>query len=63
MLPQIRQIQRFVVDEQEAQTERVGVEGLAKGIGTVDRVDEEVGCDERRVWEYRQTGQLDGIHV
>jgi hypothetical protein len=56
-LPQIRQIQRFVVDEQEPQTERVGVEGLAKGMETEEEADA-VGCDDKRVCEYRQTGHL-----
>jgi hypothetical protein len=63
MLPQMRQIQRFVVDEQSTQEERVGVDGLAKGIGRAERVVlDDVGCDERRVWEYRQTGQLWDYH-
>jgi len=57
MLPQIRQIQRFVVDEQDAQTESVGVEGLAKGTETEEEADA-VGCEDKRFCEYRQTGHL-----
>lgn len=50
MFPQIKQIQRLVVDEQEEQEDNVGVDGLAKGMGTVDRVDaEDVGWEDRRV--------------
>jgi hypothetical protein len=44
MFPQIRQIQRFVVDEQSIHTESEGVEleGMAEGGGRV-RLEEEVG--------------------
>lgn len=49
MLPQIRQIQRLVVDSQDEQADRVGAEGLANGM---ERVEEEVlGCDDRSVCE------------
>ena len=57
MLPQIRQIQRFVVLSQSAQCARsLGAIDEEKGIGRV--VLEDVGCEERRVWEYRHTGHL-----
>jgi hypothetical protein len=42
MFPQIRQIQRLVVDGQELQVERVGVDGLENGIG-IERGWEEEG--------------------
>jgi hypothetical protein len=62
MLPQMRQIQRLVVEAQSAQEDRVGVDGLAKGIGREERdVLEDVGCEERSVWEYLHTGQLCGL--
>jgi len=57
MFPQMRQIQRLVVEGQSAQDERVGVDGFAKGIGRVVS-DDDLGCEESRVWEYRHTGQL-----
>jgi hypothetical protein len=46
------QIQRLVVDEQSMhdENEGVGCEGFANGIGRV-RLEEEVGWEERRVWE------------
>ena len=54
MLPQMRQIQRFVLEGesggQSAHCEEVGVE--VKGMGTVEReVLGEMGCEESRVWE------------
>lgn len=49
MLPQMRHIQRLVVDEQVEQRERVGLEGSEKGIGLVFRDEDVVGCEERSV--------------
>lgn len=63
MFPQIKQIHRFVVEEQTEQEDRVGVFGLANGMGTEERVDDELGWEERRVCEYRQTGHLYGSWV
>lgn len=64
MLPHIRHIHRFVVEEQEEHAESVGVEGFAKGMERVDLVEaEEIGWDESRVCEYRQTGHLNGVNV
>ncbi len=58
MFPQMRQIQRFVVDEQAEHDDMLAVDGLAKGMG-VGRVEEEdSGWDDMRFWEYLQTGQL-----
>jgi hypothetical protein len=52
MLPQMRQIH-------SAQEDLVGVDGLAKGIGREERdVLDDVGCEERSVWEYLHMGQL-----
>jgi hypothetical protein len=59
MFPQIRQIQRLVGLEQSTQAERVGVARLADGIEVEERrLFDDVRCEESRVWEYRQTGQL-----
>lgn len=56
MLPQIKQIQRFVVDWQDEQADKVGADGLANGI---ERVEEAaLGWDDRSVCEYRHTGHL-----
>jgi hypothetical protein len=42
-----------------AQEDLVGVDGLAKGIGREERdVLDDVGCEERSVWEYLHMGQL-----
>jgi hypothetical protein len=43
MLPQIRQIHKLVVEEQAAQVDSDGVEGLANGIGTEEREEEDGG--------------------
>lgn len=50
MLPQMRQIQRLVVDEQSTHAEREGVEleAFAKGMGRA-RLADEVGWDDMRV--------------
>lgn len=67
MLPQIKQIQRFELLAEEVepgdgggQAEQYEVETVdVNGIGTLDReVLADVGWDERRVCEYRQTGHL-----
>jgi hypothetical protein len=58
MFPQIRQIQRLVVEEHVEQDASVGAEGFANGIGTLDLAEDADGCEERSVCEYRQTGQL-----
>lgn len=50
MLPQIRQIQRFVVEEQAEHEDRGKLDGLAKGIGCDDRAEvDDVGCDDKSV--------------
>jgi hypothetical protein len=49
MLPQMRQIQRLVVDSQAEQADRVGAEGLANGIERVEEA--ELGCDDISVCE------------
>lgn len=60
MFPQIKQIQRFVVEEHIEQLDMVGLEVSENGIGLVPRVDVDgVGCEDRSVWEYRHTGHLD----
>lgn len=46
------------MEEQAEQMERGGEEGFAKGI-LAREVEEEVGWDDKRVCEYRHTGQLD----
>ncbi len=51
MFPQMRHIQRLVVDGQEEHEDNIGVEGLLKGIERDVRVDDDVGCDERKFWE------------
>lgn len=53
MFPQMRQIQRFVVEAQSAQCERSfgdaeGANGTARGVREVLGED---GCEERSVWE------------
>ena len=60
MLPQIRQIHKLVVEEQDAQVERVAEEGLVKGVDTEVDANAE-GCEHNKVCEYRQTGQLQGL--
>jgi len=59
MLPHIKHIHKFVEEEQSAHVEREGV-AFENGIGREREVDE-VGCEERSVCEYRQTGHL--VHV
>ena len=54
----MRHIQRFVVEEQEAQDDRSVLEGSEKGIERGDGEADDVGWDDRRVCEYRQTGHL-----
>lgn len=55
----MRHIQRLIAEEHDEQVESVGEVGFAKGIGTAGRVEDDgVGCDDIRVWEYRQTGHL-----
>ena len=49
MFPQMRHIHRLVVEGQEEQVDNIGVDGLANGIGTDEREDEEGGCEESRV--------------
>jgi hypothetical protein len=56
-LPHIRQIHKFVEEEQSAHVEREEVAAFENGIGREREVDD-VGCEERRVCEYRQTGHL-----
>lgn len=58
MLPQMRHIQRLVVDEQVEQRDKVGLDVSENGIGLVPRAENVVGCDDKRVCEYLQTGQL-----
>ena len=48
MLPQMRHIQRFVVEEQQEQTERLVEVGSAKGMECDDRAEEE-GWDDKSV--------------
>jgi hypothetical protein len=43
MLPQMRQIQRFVVEVQSTQWDSEGVDGFVNGIGTEDRELADVG--------------------
>ncbi len=43
MFPQIRQIHKLVVEEQEEQVDSDGVEGLANGIGMEEREENEGG--------------------
>lgn len=44
-------------EEQSAHVEREEVAAFENGIGREREVDD-VGCEERRVCEYRQTGHL-----
>jgi len=61
MLPQIRHIQRLVVDWHAEQADRVGAAGFANGI---ERVEEAVlGCDDISVCEYRHTGHRLSPHL
>jgi hypothetical protein len=58
----MRQIHRFVVVKHVEQVEGVTGFGFANGIETAGRPDiDDVGCDERRFCEYRQTGHLGGM--
>jgi hypothetical protein len=57
MLPQIRQIQRLVVDSQEEHADKVGADGFANGMEGAE--EETLGCDDMSVCEYRHTGHLD----
>ena len=55
----MRHIQRFVVEEQEEQTDWLEEVESAKGMECDDPGDaKEEGWDDKSVWEYRQTGQL-----
>ena len=58
MLPQIRQIQRFVVEPHVEHWESVGLDSVENGIGREALVDDVAGCDDSNVWEYLQTGHL-----
>jgi hypothetical protein len=58
MLPQIRQIQRLVVDSQEEHADKVGADGFANGMEGAEE-EETLGCDDMSVCEYRHTGHLD----
>lgn len=60
MLPQIRQIHKLDVEgESGGQSTHWDEEVEEKGIGIVEReVLADVGCEESRVCEYRQTGHL-----
>jgi len=50
MLPQMRHIQRFVVEEQQEQTDWLEKVGLAKGMECEDRgEDKEEGWDDKSV--------------
>ena len=51
MFPQMRHIQRLVVELQSTQDERAGADGLAKGIGAERAVLAEDGCDVRKFCE------------
>ncbi len=51
MFPQMRHIQRLVVELQSAQDERAGADGSAKGIRAVREVLADDGCDVRRFCE------------
>lgn len=55
MFPQMRHIQRFVVDGQSEQVEMDGVAAFANGMV---RERDVVGWEDSNVWEYRQTGHL-----
>ena len=68
MFPQMRQIHRLPVEPQSAHLLSCGEErglGFEKGTATEDVrvVLDDVGWDERRVWEYLQTGHRLSPHL
>lgn len=62
MFPQIKQIQRFVVDAQDEQEESGVVVGVENGIVREDEEDD-AGWEESKFCEYRHTGHRLSPHL
>lgn len=62
MLPQIRHIHKFVVDEQSAHVDIDAGDASANGMER-ERDPEVVGWDESKVCEYLQTGHRLSPHL